>query len=98
MTAREPQNAGVSAAEIVINVIGWMGTGLLLGAYALLTTGRLAAGTTFQVMNLLGGVLLLLNSGYYGAWPSVGLNLAWVTIGTAGLVRARLGRGGRLTG
>lgn len=86
----------VSVVEIVINVIGWTGTGLLLAAYALLTTGRLAARTTFQVMNLLGGVLLLLNSGYYGAWPSVGLNLAWVVIGTVGLVRAGLRTGGRV--
>ena len=77
----------MDASEIGINVIGWVGTGLLLGAYALLTTGRLTAGTTFQVMNLFGGFFLLVNSAYYGAWPSAGLNVVWVVIGTGGLLR-----------
>ena len=77
----------MDASEIGINVIGWLGTGLLLGAYALLTTGRLKAGTTFQVMTLFGGFFLLVNSAYYGAWPSAGLNVVWVVIGTGGLLR-----------
>ncbi len=77
----------MDASEIGINVVGWLGTGLLLGAYALLTTGRLPAGTTFQVMNLFGGFFLLVNSAYYGAWPSAGLNVVWVVIGTFGLLR-----------
>ncbi len=77
----------MDASEIGINVIGWIGTGLLLGAYALLTTRRLTAGRTFQLMNLVGGVFLLANTAYYGAWPSAGLNLVWVVIGTVGLLR-----------
>ena len=77
----------MEASEIGINVIGWLGTGLLLSAYALLTTARLPAGRTFQVMNLVGGFFLLVNSAYYGAWPSAGLNLVWVVIGTGGLMR-----------
>ena len=77
----------MDASEVGINVIGWVGTGLLLGAYALLTTGRLAAGRRFQLMNLVGGVFLLANTAYYGAWPSAGLNLVWVIIGTLGLLR-----------
>ncbi len=77
----------MDASEIGINVIGWLGTGLLLGAYALLTTGRLQAGVVFQVMNLVGGFFLIVNSAYYGAWPSVGLNVVWVVIGAGGLLR-----------
>ncbi len=77
----------VDASEVGINVIGWLGTGLLLAAYALLTTARLRAGATFQTMNLFGGFFLLVNSAYYGAWPSAGLNLVWVVIGTWGLLR-----------
>ncbi|MBA2953435.1 hypothetical protein GON03_03850 [Nocardioides sp. MAH-18] len=64
---------------------------LLLGAYALVTAGRLpGTGLTFQVMNLVGGALLMVNSAWYGAWPSAVLNLVWVVIGTVGLVRWRL--------
>jgi hypothetical protein len=41
-------------------------------------------------MNLFGGGFLMVNSAYYGAWPSAALNLVWVVIGLVGLTRARL--------
>lgn len=75
---------------IAINVVGWLGMALLVGAYALVTAGRvLGTSLRFQLLNLFGGFFLMLNSAYYGAWPSVGLNLVWVVVGTVGLVRAR---------
>lgn len=75
---------------IVVNVIGWIGMALLIGAYALVTTGRLTGPSlTFQLMNLVGGAALMVNSAYYGAWPSAALNVVWVVIGVVGLVRAR---------
>jgi hypothetical protein len=36
----------------------------------------------------------MVNSAYYGAWPSAVLNLVWVVIGTVGLLRAALRSGG----
>ena len=79
---------------VIINVVGWIGMALLISAYGLVTTGRLhGPGLTFQVMNLFGGAFLMLNSAYYSAWPSAGLNFVWVVIGTIGLVRARLRAG-----
>jgi hypothetical protein len=81
----------VDATVIVINVVGWVGMALLIGAYALVTAGRLhGPGLTFQLMNLFGGAFLMVNSAYYGAWPSAALNLVWVVIGLVGLSRARL--------
>lgn len=75
---------------VIVNVAGWLGMALLLGAYALVTAGRLpGTGLTFQLMNLAGGALLMVNSAWYGAWPSAVLNLVWVVIGTIGLVRWR---------
>ena len=76
---------------IAINVVGWIGMALLISAYALVTAGKLhGPGLTFQLMNLFGGGFLMVNSGYYGAWPSAALNLVWVVIGLVGLSRARL--------
>ena len=76
---------------IVINVVGWLGMALLVGAYVLVTAGKVqGTGLLFQLMNLAGGLFLMLNSAYYGAWPSAGLNVVWVLVGTVGLVRARL--------
>ena len=78
---------------ILIDIAGWIGMALLIGAYGLVTTGRiLGPSLRFQLMNLVGGALLMVNSAWYGAWPSAALNLVWVVIGTAGLVRARLRR------
>ena len=68
-----------------------IGMALLIGAYALVTAGRLQGpGLTFQLMNLFGGAFLMVNSAYYGAWPSAALNVVWVIIGVVGLARARL--------
>ena len=76
---------------IIVNVVGWIGMALLIGAYALVTAGRLQGpGLTFQLMNLFGGAFLMVNSAYYGAWPSAALNVVWVIIGVVGLARARL--------
>ncbi len=81
----------MDATVILVNVVGWIGMALLISAYILVTVGRLhGPGLTFQLMNLFGGGFLMLNSAYYGAWPSAGLNLVWVVIGVVGLTRARL--------
>jgi hypothetical protein len=81
----------VDATVVIVNVVGWIGMALLIGAYALVTAGRLhGPGLTFQLMNLVGGASLMVNSAYYGAWPSAALNLVWVAIGFVGLARARI--------
>jgi hypothetical protein len=81
----------VDLTVIVVNVVGWLGMALLISAYALVTTGRITGPSlTFQLMNLVGGATLMVNSAYYSAWPSAALNLVWVVIGTLGLARARL--------
>ncbi len=87
----------MDATVLVVNVLGWVGMAQLIGAYALVTAGRIhGTGLAFQLMNLFGGGFLMVNSAYYGAWPSAVLNLVWVVIGTVGLIRAALGRSGRV--
>ena len=44
--------------------------------------------TTYQGMNLPGAILVLVNSSYYGAYPSVGVNVAWIAIGVYALATA----------
>jgi len=84
----------VDTTVIIVNVVGWIGMACLIGAYVLVTLGRISGpGLTFQLMNLVGGAFLMVNSAYYGAWPSAALNVVWVVIGTVGLVRAWLARG-----
>jgi hypothetical protein len=73
-----------------VEVIGWAGAALLLGAYALLSGGRLKAeSTTYQLMNILGAAGFVVNSGWNGALPSAAMNVIWLGIGLYALRQQR---------
>jgi len=74
--------------RLSVELAGWMGAGALLGAYVLVSSGRLAPrGALFQLLNLVGAAGLVVNGAWHDAWPSVGLNLVWITVGLAALAR-----------
>jgi hypothetical protein len=74
----------------LIDVAGWIGAVLLLLAYALVSSRKLAGDSVrFQLLNLSGGLLLAANSAYHGALPSVAVNAIWIVIGLVALLRAR---------
>ena len=76
--------------ELIINIIGWIGVGLLLLAYGLVSTRKLEGDSpAYQWLNMAGAVMLICNSFYFGAFPSVGVNVAWVGIAIFALLRAR---------
>ncbi|MEZ5042729.1 MAG: hypothetical protein R2828_22740 [Saprospiraceae bacterium] len=67
--------------ELFIEIIGWLGSILLIGAFLLNSMNKLdTQSLQYQLMNLLGGVMLIMNSFYYGALPSSFLNLIWSAI------------------
>jgi len=77
----------------LVDVLGWAGAASLLLAYGLTSAGRLPPeGARFQTLNLFGAVALTVNSAYHSAWPSAALNIVWIGIGVAALVRGRRGR------
>jgi len=72
---------------VAVNVLGWVGVVALLSAYWLVSTQKTTGDSRmYQGMNLLGAILVLVNSSYYGAYPSVGVNAAWIAIGVYTLV------------
>ncbi len=74
----------------LIDIGGWIGAVALLLAYALVSNRRLAGDSIrFQTLNVIGSVLLALNSGYHGAMPSVVVNGVWIIIGAVALIHAR---------
>ena len=84
--------------DITIEIIGWVAALLILGAYALLTAGRLTADdAAYQWMNVVGALGILLNSGWNGAVPSAALNVVWMGIGVVALCRIRIARKGSST-
>lgn len=74
--------------KVVVDVVGWCGALLILGAYALLSTGRLEGRSPlYQWMNIVGGAGFTINSGWNGAYPSAALNVVWMGIAFYALVR-----------
>lgn len=77
--------------NIYVDISGWIGVAAFLIAYVFVSTGRVEGNSiTFQLLNLMGGVLLIINSFYYGAYPSVGVNIAWIGVAIYVLARRKL--------
>ncbi len=73
-----------------VDVAGWSAAALILGAYGLLSIGRLPARSPwYQWMNVVGALGFIINSGWNGAWPSVALNVIWLGIAFHALRRNR---------
>jgi hypothetical protein len=80
--------SGAHDMTFAINVLGWIGVAALLYAYWLVSTQKATGNSrTYQGMNLFGAMLVLVNSLYFGAYPSVGVNAAWIAIGAYTLAK-----------
>jgi len=74
---------------MISNVIGWIGAGLLIGAYFLVSTKKLPpTSVTYQLMNLLGAFGVGVNVFAQAAYPSVALQSVWAGIAIYGLYKA----------
>lgn len=74
--------------NLFIDILGWIGALALLAAYGLISTRRTEGDSPFyQILNLGGSGLLMVNSFYYGAYPSSGVNVVWVVIALYALGR-----------
>jgi hypothetical protein len=96
MRSRRLRSPGVTAVahnsvmNTLIDVLGWAAMILIVGAYALLTAGKIPANSkAYHWMNIAGAAGFIVNSGAKGAYPSAALNVIWVGIGIYALVRAR---------
>ncbi|MEA3060790.1 MAG: hypothetical protein QOJ94_571 [Sphingomonadales bacterium] len=68
--------------------MGWLGAGLILLAYLLVTTGRLTGRSrAFQWMNLIGAAGFVVNGLWHRALPSATLNILWLLIAAVALWR-----------
>lgn len=74
------------------DIVGWIGSLEVVLAYFLIsyqkTTGR---SVLYQTLNLTGALFLIVNTIYYGAYPSTFINIVWVGIAGVALVKARKG-------
>lgn len=75
---------------MIVEIIGWVGAGLVLLDYVLLTTDKLNSHEKrFHLINLAGSLGILINAFYHGAIPSVVLNLIFLCVAIFGEIKAR---------
>jgi len=73
----------------VTDIVGWVGAGLLLLAYFLLIHKDLTSRSRmYQWMNIIGALLLSVNTFYIGAYPSFVTNFLWFLVGLYGIFHA----------
>jgi len=73
----------------LIAAIGWAGAASLLTAYLLLLRRRTSADSHLYLsLNFLGAACLAVSTSAAHAWPSAAVNLIWLALGSAPLIRA----------
>ena len=69
-------------SNLLIDIIGWIGSIMLVIAYWLVSKNRISAQSfIYQFLNVLGSVFLIVNTWFYGAFPSTAVNAIWVFVG-----------------
>jgi hypothetical protein len=76
--------------KIAVDSVGWLGAGLLLMAYGLVSFKKLRPDTGYyQLFNAVGSLGLIVNTLYYRAFPSAFVNLIWIIIAIVASYRLR---------
>ena len=74
--------------DLTADIIGWIGAVSLLLAYGMISAGKFKAeDLNYQGLNVVGSLGLIVNSTWYGAFPSAALNVVWIGIGLFALRR-----------
>jgi hypothetical protein len=84
----------VTPVQIAVEIAGWIGAALILGAYALLSAGKVTGRSlSYQAMNVVGAAGFVINGWWHGALPSAALNVLWLLIGAVASWRILKKRG-----
>jgi hypothetical protein len=80
----------LSPEYILVEIAGWAGASLILGAYLLLSMQKVTGQSRlYQGMNIVGAAGFIVNGFWHGAIPSAVLNVVWMLIGVVTLWRIR---------
>ena len=84
-----PRIRHMISADAVIEVLGWLGAGIVLVAYAMVSYGSLnGRDRLYQSLNIIAGLLLAVNTAWHRACPSATVNIIWTAIATGALIKA----------
>jgi len=74
--------------KLLIDIIGWIGSVEVIAAYGLNSYQKIKSDSlVFQLLNLSGGIFLIINTIYYSAYPSAFINVVWVIIALVAIVQ-----------
>ncbi|MFA5997060.1 MAG: hypothetical protein WC791_01070 [Candidatus Paceibacterota bacterium] len=80
--------------EIFIQVVGWVGTVLLILAYILVSSENVGPkSAVYQFMNLFGAIGVGINVFYSQSWPALVVNIFWGSIALWALLKLPLAKG-----
>ena len=80
----------INITYIVIDTIGWIGSVLVVVAYAMNMFGKLASDSpAYFLMNIFGSGCLILNTIYHHAIPSAVVNIIWIFLAFFALLKKR---------
>ena len=72
----------------IIELIGWIGTILIVGAYFLNINGKVkSTSVPYIISNLIGGVLFSIYTYAHQTYPNMVVNVIWVGIAIAALMK-----------
>ncbi len=67
--------------HVWFDAIGWAGAAALLVAYAMVSSRKLEGNSNaYQCLNIIGSLLLAINTVFYRAYPSSFVNMIWIGI------------------
>lgn len=75
--------------ELFSQVIGWIGTFLIVLAYFLVSNKKVTGDNkSYQAINLIGAICVGVNVYYQHAWPALALQIVWGIIAIVALVKS----------
>ncbi len=78
----------MTTGEIILEVIGWVGSVIVIVAYGLNSYQKLRSDSmVFYLLNLTGGILLIIYSFYKDAFANTFINVVWVIIAVIAIAR-----------
>ena len=74
---------------LAFDIIGWIGSFLVVLAYLLLSTKKIKPSLNYQLLNLLAAILMAIGLFPRDAWFSFALQIAWGLIAIFAIIRMK---------
>ncbi|MBX2945268.1 MAG: hypothetical protein KF725_05500 [Cyclobacteriaceae bacterium] len=74
--------------KLLIDVIGWIGSIMVIAAYGLNSYQKVKSDSLiFLLLNMVGGICLIIYSVYYTAYANTFINVVWVIIAVPAIIQ-----------